>query len=310
MDNLSPLLAIFAPECRVNLHCRFSGRWDADHHQLTPGIVPWHIILHGEARLLIAGQSVEVKAGDILMLPQGSPHVLQSLIEWGDVVPAVSFDNGIVNEVKTDGAGPVVEVLCGEFHFGPGFRWLFAGETRLIHIRTGEQENAPGLDTLLKMLVRESLEALPGSKAIVKNLSATLLTLILRILLAQHQPPAGLLRLLSDKRLSPALLAVLANPAYPWTMAAMAEHCFLSRATFARHFARSYHQTPQAWLTQLRMALASRWLKDEKSTGVAIIAERCGFVSLSSFTKAFKNAWGVTPAQYRKTAITDNPPAL
>jgi AraC family transcriptional activator of mtrCDE len=59
----------------------------------------------------------------------------------------------------------------------------------------------------------------------------------------------------------------------------MAERCFLSRATFARYFA-GYHQTPQSWLTHLRMALASRLLIDERVLAVDIIAERCGFVAV------------------------------
>jgi AraC family transcriptional activator of mtrCDE len=80
----------------------------------------------------------------------------------------------------------------------------------------------------------------------------------------------------------------------------MAEYCFLSRATFARYFANSYHQTPQSWLTQLRMALASRLLIEQRAVATDIIAERCGFLSLSSFSKAFKKRYGITPAQYRK----------
>jgi len=29
MDSLSHLLALLAPRCEVNLHCRFGGRWQA-----------------------------------------------------------------------------------------------------------------------------------------------------------------------------------------------------------------------------------------------------------------------------------------
>ena len=31
MDSLSHLLALLAPRCEVNLHCRFGGRWQAGH---------------------------------------------------------------------------------------------------------------------------------------------------------------------------------------------------------------------------------------------------------------------------------------
>ena len=300
MDNLSSLLAVLAPQCVVNLHCQFNGRWAADHQQRPGGIVPWHVIMRGEARLHIAGQTLNVCAGDILLLPHGSPHILESLVEWGQVVPAQDYHNGILTQVRTEGPGPSVEVLCGEFHFGPDCNWLFAEEHALIHLQTAERKNFPELETLLTMLVRESQNSLPGSLAMVKGLANTLLAMMLRILLSLRQPPPGMLRLMSDKRLSPALLAVFADPAYPWTLESMAERCFLSRATFARHFAHSYHQTPQSWLTQLRMALASRLLIDERAQAVDAIAERCGFLSLSSFTKAFKKRYGIPPAVYRK----------
>ena len=37
MDSLSHLLALLAPRCEVNLHCRFGGRWQAGHQQMRSG---------------------------------------------------------------------------------------------------------------------------------------------------------------------------------------------------------------------------------------------------------------------------------
>ena len=97
-----------------------------------------------------------------------------------------------------------------------------------------------------------------------------------------------------------AVLAVMATPEQPWTLESMAARAFLSRATFARHFARVYHLTPQAWLSQLRMALAARLLRLERQTNLEVIAERCGFQSLASFSKRFKMRYGVTPGEWRR----------
>lgn len=300
MDTLSHLMGLLAPACVVNLHCRFAGRWAADHHPLPPGVVPWHVILQGDARLQLAGKTLDVTAGDVLLLPHGSPHILQGLVDWGQVAPIVTRHNGTVGEVRADGAGPVVEVLCGEFHFGANNGWLFAKESEVIHLRTRDREDCPELEILLTMLVRESLTSQPGSATIVDNLAATFLVLLLRVLIARREPPAGLLRLMTDPRLAPAVLAVMAEPERPWTMESMAARCFLSRATFARHFSQRYHQTPQAWLTQLRMVLAAKLLHQQRQQTVDVIAGRCGFLSLSSFSRTFKQIYGVTPAQYRK----------
>ena len=248
MDSLSHLLALLAPRCEVNLHCRFGGRWQAGHQQMRSGVVPWHVVLRGEGRLNVGGQTHHLRAGDVVLLPHGSPHLMESLVEGA------------------------LEMLCGEFYFGPHVSWLFSEASTLIHLHTDAREDCPELDALLNILVRESLAQRPG----------------------------GLLRLMSDERLMPAVLAVMATPEQPWTLESMAARAFLSRATFARHFARVYHLTPQAWLSQLRMALAARLLRLERQTNLEVIAERCGFQSLASFSKRFKMRYGVTPGEWRR----------
>lgn len=66
----------------------------------------------------------------------------------------------------------------------------------------------------------------PGGSAIVRSLGDTLLVLLLRTLLGAQEPPGGLLRLMSDTRLMPAVLAVLAAPEQPWTIESMAARAF------------------------------------------------------------------------------------
>lgn len=52
----------------------------------------------------------------------------------------------------------------------------------------------------------------------MRSLGDTLLVLLLRTLLGSEAPPAGLLRLMSDERLMPAVFAVLETPEQPWTL--------------------------------------------------------------------------------------------
>lgn len=218
----------------------------------------------------------------------------------GRVLPVAHRFNGTVTEMRAGPAEGALEMLCGEFYFGPHVSWLFSEASTLIHLHTDAREDCPELDALLNILVRESLAQRPGGSAIVRSLGDTLLVLLLRMLLGEQQPPGGLLRLMGDERLMPAVLAVMATPEQPWTLESMAARAFLSRATFARHFARVYHLTPQAWLSQLRMALAARLLRTERQTNLEVIAERCGFQSQASFSKRFKMRYGVTPGEWRR----------
>lgn len=212
MDSLSHLLALLAPRCEVNLHCRFGGRWQAGHQQMRSGVVPWHVVLRGEGRLNVSGQTHHLRAGDVVLLPHGSPHLMESLVEWGQVLPVAHRFNGTVTEMRAGPAEGALEMLCGEFYFGPHVSWLFSEASTLIHLHTDAREDCPELDALLNILVRESLAQRPGGSAIVRSLGDTLLVLLLRMLLGEQQPPGGLLRLMSDERLMPAVLAVMATP--------------------------------------------------------------------------------------------------
>ncbi|MWU82867.1 helix-turn-helix domain-containing protein, partial [Escherichia coli] len=99
---------------------------------------------------------------------------------------------------------------------------------------------------------------------------------------------------------APAVRAVIAGPSLPGTVESMAPRCLLARPTCSRHFSHGYHQTGQVWLNQLRMVLAARLLSEEKNLTAERVAEQCGFLSLSSFSKAFKKTYGITPALHRK----------
>jgi AraC family transcriptional activator of mtrCDE len=96
--------------------------------------------------------------------------------------------------------------------FRGGLHWLFAEERRAYPSSACGAQKLSELEMLLTMLVRESQNSLPGSMAMVKGLANTLLAMMLRILLSLREP--RVCWLMSDKRLTPALLAVFADPAY------------------------------------------------------------------------------------------------
>lgn len=303
MDSLSHFIHLIAPKGMVDLHCRFAGNWQTEHPKTAPGHIPYHAILSGEAQLKIDGEERVIGAGDVLLMPQGTPHVLRSPLKHGNESTLSRRFNGTVTEAIADGEGSELEMLCGEFHVGIAGALLFADSPTLMRVQTAKRDDCQGLRALLTMLAQETLSARPGGISIVQDLSTTLLTLLLRALLAETEPAPGLLTLLADARLAPAIGAVFAHPERDWTIADMAAHCHLSRATFARQFASRYHLPPQEWLTQVRMALAARLLQTP-GPGIGRVGEQCGYDSQGAFTRVFKLHHGVTPGQYRRQLET------
>ncbi|MBB3591853.1 AraC-like DNA-binding protein/mannose-6-phosphate isomerase-like protein (cupin superfamily) [Rhizobium sp. BK529] len=71
----------------------------------------------------------------------------------------------------------------------------------------------------------------------------------------------------------------------------------LSRAHLIRAFRREYHITPHAFLTDRRILVARRLLREGRMP--ADVAVECGFADQAHFTRHFKSRTGVTPGQFR-----------
>ena len=92
-----------------------------------------------------------------------------------------------------------------------------------------------------------------------------------------------------------------ADPTRRWTVAALGRVAGLSRAAFARHFAREAGVPPLQWLAEHRMSLAQRRLL-ESDLPLAAIAGEVGYGCEFAFSKAFKRVVGVAPRLFRRAA--------
>jgi AraC-like DNA-binding protein len=82
----------------------------------------------------------------------------------------------------------------------------------------------------------------------------------------------------------------------------------MSRTTFAERFRATAGTTPLAYLSQWRMLLAQRALRDP-SVRIGALAADLGYSSDSAFSTAFKREVGASPRHYRGRAPTSPGPA-
>lgn len=298
MDSLSYLIELLSPKGHVDVHCRFRGQWQREHQQSAVGTIPYHIILKGKTQVSIENRPIILDQGDVLLLPHGNSHSLSSMSNSDIVYPLRQQNNGQLALVESIGNEPASEILCGEFKIGASGMLLLAQTPTMLHIQTSKRTDCLGLTELIAILVRESLSQLPGAQKIAQELTSTFFTLVLRACLAESPSAPGLISLLTDQRLSPAVSSAFKDPQLPWTVEKLAALCYQSRATFIRHFSQVYHLSPIEWITQLRMLRAANLLSSS-SYPVGIVAEHCGYQSQSAFTRLFKQHFGITPGQYR-----------
>ena len=143
----------------------------------------------------------------------------------------------------------------------------------------------------------------PGGSAIVRSLGDTLLVLLLRMLLGEQQPPGGLLRLMSDERLMPAVLAVMATRSSRGRWRVWPPARFITG-----HLCPSFCPRLSPDAAGVAVAVANGAGRPasapERQTNLEVIAERCGFQSLASFSKRFKMRYGVTPGEWRRASAS------
>jgi AraC-like DNA-binding protein len=113
--------------------------------------------------------------------------------------------------------------------------------------------------------------------------------------------PASWLRALGDARLAPALRLMHAEPGRAWHLDELASVCAMSRTTFALHFRQAAGVAPLTYLTEWRMRLAERTLREDRAP-VAVVAQSLGYSSESAFSNAFKRVTGNSPKTCRSAA--------
>lgn len=151
---------------------------------------------------------------------------------------------------------------------------------------------------LVELLSTEAGRDGPGQAAYLDRLLDLLLMDVLRTWFNRADGAPTWWHAEGDPVVGPALRLIYNNPEHPWTVADLAAAVGSSRAGFARRFTELVGQSPIAFLTEWRLALAADMLRGGDST-IAAIAGRVGYGTPFALSGAFKRAYGVSPNAYR-----------
>jgi AraC-like DNA-binding protein len=249
----------------------------------------FHVLMRGVGWLIPeAAEPVQLGAGDVILLPHGSSHVLSGTPGNGSAVP---FETAVNDP---DGQ---TEFLCGKYHLDRSrMHPLMAGLPEVIHL-PAHLGRHPGLHAAIGLLGSEVQDGRPGRDSVIPRLLDLLLVYMTRAWLDDN-PATGWPRALHDPQIAAALDALHADPARPWRIEDLAAHAGLSRATLARRFTGLTGQPPMTYLTWWRMTTAAQMLR---ATDLPLprIAQQVGYGSPFAFSHAFKRHFGLAPGQYR-----------
>lgn len=308
MDWLSRLFEMVRVRGQLDLRCTYGASWRIAQGPGEANEIPYHAVIAGSAVLddPAGGRPVQLKPGDVLLLPGNQRHVMH---DGSGARPKPARNHQNLNLVISEnaGTGERPDLLCGHFAIAPPHDRLLRNylPPRLV-VQAGERGGEAGttgtaaqLASLVGLMRSESAADQLGGLAMLNALSTAMFALVLRLASEAHNAPVGLLALAGHPRLAPALLALFNDPAKPWSLPELARLCNMSRATLARQFQEKLGRSASDLLTDIRMSIAANELR-KSSTSTGAVADAVGYQSEAAFQRASKSHMGVTPAQWRK----------
>ena len=269
-------------------------------------VIEYHLIARGTCWGHALGDDpIRLNEGDLIVFPQGDPHVLSSapgMRASADMSMFARPTTALPLVYEMGGGGPErVRIVCcflgcDERPFNP----LLTALPTVIHLSSaGDQAMTGWLTTLLHIAVRESGSSRAGTENVLARLAELMFVEAIRRYI-ETLPPAetGWLAGLRDPVVGQALSAVHAQPAAEWTVERLARLVGVSRSVFAERFVDMVGEPPMQYLALWRMQLASRLLVD--GAHVAEVASQVGYDSEAAFSRAFKKLVGQAPATWRR----------
>jgi AraC-like DNA-binding protein len=275
--------------------------------QLIPGaehLIEFHVMKRGRCWGGIVGEPpVQLEAGDVLMFPQGDPHVLSSVPGLRGTPDPNAYEFGeraLPVAVNAHGGGEPAEVICGFFGCDARpFNPLLATLPRTIHVRRRDSDDG-AISQFVRLAMAELAGTRSGRESVLSHLSGLLFVEAVRRYLETLPPEQkGWLAGLADEQVGRALAKLHERPAHPWSLEELAREAGMSRSTLAERFAQFVGVPPMQYLAQWRIQLAARLLSST-ALGLAELAQRVGYGSEAALSRAFKREVGVSPALWRQ----------
>ena len=265
----------------------------------------FHFIMRGSCWLEVDGEDdpLALLDGDLIVLPKGQRHSLRdqpgSPTEWlDDILAAMPPDAD--GRLRHGGEGTRSELLCGGFLLEREADPLLQALPTVIHVRRGTDGPAPWVSATLELIGAVAGSNGAGAEAVLRRLADAMLAQALRLALAEleiHDPAKA--AALRDPQIAKGVDLIHRDHVRAWTVDELARAVGYSRSAFASRFRQLVGESPISYLTRTRLAIAATQLQRTDAT-LGEIALRVGYSGESSFSRAFKRAFGVSPGAYRE----------
>ena len=317
MDALSDVLKSVRLEGAIYLNAEFTAPWCVHARYGLDGVrrslggdhvAFFHFFTEGRCQVQAGGNAppIEVSAGDLVIFPHATEQRMGSDLRLKPMNAGSLMDSGAligdeVVELRHGGGGTATRLVCGYVSCSRSLcRPLFDALPDVFKVPIAQSPAASLLREIIGAAVRESTAATPGAQSMLAKVSELLFVEAMRRYV-ESLPSAGIgwLAGVRDPHVGRALAALHAEPDKPWTVDALAREAASSRSALAAKFTALVGESPMQYLARWRLALAAQALRDS-ADAIGRIAERAGYESEASFSRAFRREFGMPPATWRK----------
>jgi len=313
MDALSEALRSLRLSGGLFFDARFTAPWSVI-TQVAPKfwkpvlaepnhVIAYHFVLEGSLFASVeSGNPVEIKAGEIVLVPRNEPHILASDTGLRPVAAEVVIPlarPGSITEINYGGGGRPTRIVCG-FLATDAKNPILHSLPSVVRVDVRECAVQEWVGSSVRFAASELAHGnRPNSNVIVRLSECLLAEAIRHHVTANGQADGGWFRGFNDPQIGRALAAIHHNVAHDWTVDGLAREAALSRSAFMDRFASLIGMPPIRYLALARIQTAKLQLQE---TGQAIrqIAHACGYDSEEAFSRAFKREVGTPPAKWRE----------
>lgn len=302
VDPLSDILELVDAKSVISGGFTAEGSWGIRFPPMDK--LTFSVLLEGTCYLRVDGhpEPLHLAEGDVFLLTTHRGFVLSSDLEAAVVPPGQVFptDGDGFGRIGDFGAGRKCVQAGGFVKMDPHHGGILADcLPAVIHV-DASSSHAATVRWIVEHIDFERKRQLPGSPMASNQLAMFMFIEILRAHLESGLDlQTGWLKVLADKQMAPALRLMHSDPGRSWSLDDLARECATSRTTFATRFRRVAGVPPLTYLSNWRMRLAERILRDTDRS-VSDIADSLGFSSESSFSHAFKRSSDLGPKAYRQ----------
>lgn len=279
----------------------------------------FHFVGHGGAWLRTPTTEWQrLNPGDAVLLPHGSFHVMASSPD----VPPVDIDSLARKAVAeniylVDGRDPartdrlVADAIappppqapdvmfCGALRFNLDPLHPLMAMMPEVMLAGDLARRDTMVPVLLEAMEREVAQDRMGACAILARLADALAASIIRAWVeCSCNSPTGWIAAVRCPRIGKVIAAIHADPERDWNVPVLADLMGASRSRFSESFTRTMGESPARYVAKVKMSQARRWIARD-GMRVAVAANRLGYESEASFSRAYKRIIGHPPSTAR-----------